>query len=134
MDALTNRHYRVEKETRAENASHDCFWDRYWGSAGQLLANFFFVPSNSPRSLFESLLGPVFFRFYVANEHLSREKVLFVLRVTTLGTRLFRIHWGLGQRKFEKTFRYFLPFPRERPDEQGTIQDSIPTTIIKKPM
>ena len=28
-------------------------WDRYWGRAGQLLANFFPVPSNIPRSLFE---------------------------------------------------------------------------------
>ena len=30
------------------------FWDRYWGRASKLLANFFPVPSNSPRSLYES--------------------------------------------------------------------------------
>ena len=28
-------------------------WDRYWGRAGQLLTNFFPVPSNSPRILCE---------------------------------------------------------------------------------
>ena len=28
-------------------------WDRYWGRAGQLLANFFPVPSNIPISLCE---------------------------------------------------------------------------------
>ena len=36
------------------NASRNCFWDHYWGHAGQLLANFFFVLGNSPRSLWES--------------------------------------------------------------------------------
>ena len=43
----------------ADAMSHNCFWDRYRGRAGQLLANFFPVPSNSPRSL----CGPVFFWF-----------------------------------------------------------------------
>ena len=28
MDALTIRHFRIEKETRAENESRDCFWVR----------------------------------------------------------------------------------------------------------
>ena len=36
------------------NASRNCFWDSYWVSTGQLLANFFPVPSNSPRSLWAS--------------------------------------------------------------------------------
>ena len=38
-------------ETR--NASRNCFWDSDWRRAGQLLASFFPVPSNSPRSLRE---------------------------------------------------------------------------------
>ena len=38
-------------ETR--NASRNCFWDSDWRCAGQLLASFFPVPSNSPRSLCE---------------------------------------------------------------------------------
>ena len=38
-------------ETR--NASRNYFWDSDWRRAGQLLASFFPVPSNSPRSLCE---------------------------------------------------------------------------------
>ena len=38
-------------ETR--NASRNCFWDSDWRRAGQLLASFFPVPINSPRSLCE---------------------------------------------------------------------------------
>ena len=38
-------------ETR--NASRNSFWDSDWRRAGQLLASFFPVPSNSPRSLCE---------------------------------------------------------------------------------
>ena len=47
----------------SRNASRSCFWDCYWGCACQLLANFFPVSSNTPRSLCESQLGPVFFPF-----------------------------------------------------------------------
>ena len=36
------------KGTGAENASRNCFWDRSWGRAGQLL-----LPRNNPRSLFK---------------------------------------------------------------------------------
>ena len=38
----------------SRNASRNCYWDRYWGRASQLLVNFFPVPGNSPRSLYES--------------------------------------------------------------------------------
>ena len=31
------------------DASRNCFWDGYWEHAGQLLANFFPLPTNSPR-------------------------------------------------------------------------------------
>ena len=31
--------------------NRNCFWDRYWGRAGKLLANFFPVPSNGPKRL-----------------------------------------------------------------------------------
>ena len=35
------------------NLSRSCFWDCYWERASQLLANFFPVLSNSPKSLCE---------------------------------------------------------------------------------
>lgn len=40
-------------------------WDRYWGSAvvHHLLANFFPIPSNSPKSLYESYLDLIFVSF-----------------------------------------------------------------------
>ena len=42
--------------------------------------------------VFSKVYSAQFFSgFKVANEHLSREKVPLVLRVTTFGTRLFRI-------------------------------------------
>ena len=31
----------------SRNVSRNCFWDRYWGRAGQLLANFFPCPYYS---------------------------------------------------------------------------------------
>ena len=43
------------------NWSSKGLWDRYWGRACQLLANFFPVASDSPRSLCESKLDPVSF-------------------------------------------------------------------------
>ena len=43
--------------------SRNGFWDRYWWRVGQLLANFFPVPTNSPRSLCECKLVPVSFSF-----------------------------------------------------------------------
>ena len=43
----------------SQNASRNCFWERYKGRAAQLLANFSPVPSNSPRSLCECKLVPV---------------------------------------------------------------------------
>ena len=51
-------------ETRREfywrrNVTRDCFWDCYWGRAGQLSAIFLSVPSNNPRSLCESY-WPIF--------------------------------------------------------------------------
>lgn len=39
------------------------FWEWYWGRAGQPLASFFCVHSNSPRSVRQSWLGPVPFSF-----------------------------------------------------------------------
>ena len=42
----------------SRNASWNFFRDRYWGRAGQPLANSFPVSSNSPRNLCESQLGP----------------------------------------------------------------------------
>ena len=44
----------VTLETRGEleqKCVPQLFWDGYWGRAGQLLANFFSAPSNSPTSL-----------------------------------------------------------------------------------
>ena len=51
-------------ETRREfywrrNLTRDCFWDCYWGRAGQLSAIFLSVPSSNPRSLCESY-WPIF--------------------------------------------------------------------------
>ena len=43
-----------KKKNWSRNVSRNCFWDRYWGRASQLLASFFPVPGNSPRSLYES--------------------------------------------------------------------------------
>lgn len=38
----------------SRNTSRTCLWDRYWGRVGQLLAIFFSVLSNNPKSLCES--------------------------------------------------------------------------------
>ena len=38
---ISIRHFRNEKRTGAEMRLRKCLWDRYWGHAGQLLANFF---------------------------------------------------------------------------------------------
>ena len=35
----------------SQNAFRNCFWNRYWGHAGQLLANIFPLPYNCPGSL-----------------------------------------------------------------------------------
>ena len=32
--------FRTEKATWCRNASRNCFWDGYWGRAGQLLTGF----------------------------------------------------------------------------------------------
>ena len=37
-DLFVFRHFRDEKGTGAK-MSRNCFWDRYWGRAGQLLVN-----------------------------------------------------------------------------------------------
>ena len=57
------RHFRNEKGSGAEMCAviHSGIVARH--RAGQLLANFFHVPYNSPRSLYESWLSEVFFSF-----------------------------------------------------------------------
>jgi len=50
----TNSPLQKRKGNRSQNAPRNGLWDRYWGRAGQLLANFIPVPINSPRSLCES--------------------------------------------------------------------------------
>ena len=47
----------------SRNASRNYLWDRYLWRACQLLAYFFLVPCNSPRSLCESQLSPGSFSF-----------------------------------------------------------------------
>ena len=55
---VTHRHYPfaiLKREGNwSKNAPRNCFWDPYLGRAGQLLANFFHVPNNSPRSVCDS--------------------------------------------------------------------------------
>ena len=38
----------------SRDASRNGFWGRYRGSVGHPLANFFLIPNNSPRNLYES--------------------------------------------------------------------------------
>lgn len=60
-------------ETRNKLGRVKDLWDRYYLRAGQLLVNFFFVPSNIPRNLCESLLAPSFRAVSkVANGELAR--------------------------------------------------------------
>ena len=58
-----------------QDTSRNCFWDRYRRRADQLLANFFFVLGNSPRSLCESWLDPVSFSSHFRDEKGNRNKM-----------------------------------------------------------
>ena len=64
--------------------SRSQLWDRCWGHAGQLLANIFTFPSNSPRSLCESLLGSVSFSDSIVTRvchHWSLDRVTTLLLI-----------------------------------------------------
>ena len=51
VNFLSILHFRNQKETGARMCA-SCFWDYYWGCAGQLLASFFsiFINPLSPNS------------------------------------------------------------------------------------
>ena len=55
-------HFKKRERNWSRNACCNCFWQRYWWRADQLLVS----SRNSPRTLSESYLGPVSLSFLKA--------------------------------------------------------------------